>query len=401
MKIGVFHPGTQHSWQTAKAFLSKERLAWYVTSVFYREDRFPYTLIRYLPDRLKNRLKNELLKRYYKPLDCDLTHEGAVLEWFKTLLIRFKFKRLSKFVHVIAVKQFSKKVIKKINEDRVDAVWGFDACCLEVFKYAKSKGVVCILDHTTIHPVTQNEIINSIGGAHISLLTDLWIERVCEECILADIILVGSEFALVTLTENGVPREKIKVLPYPYDEELFFKSQTVKASKPIRFIFSGALKVTKGVRLLLEAFATIPAEVATLTLLGHDLGEIVLSEYKNISNINFLEGVPRARVPELLAEYDCLVLPTYFDGGGIVMYEAASCGLAVIQSRFCGDGVRNNNGLIVQEQTPNAYRSAILSLVNDSEKLDEFKINSLNCASDRSFSSYAFSVNSLLEKLYV
>jgi hypothetical protein len=35
MKVGVFHPGTQHSWQTALAFQEAGTLAWFATSIFY------------------------------------------------------------------------------------------------------------------------------------------------------------------------------------------------------------------------------------------------------------------------------------------------------------------------------------------------------------------------------
>ena len=44
MRIGVFHPGTQHSWQTALAFQEAGMLGWYATSAFYDPARWPYRL---------------------------------------------------------------------------------------------------------------------------------------------------------------------------------------------------------------------------------------------------------------------------------------------------------------------------------------------------------------------
>ena len=49
MKVAVFHPGTQHSWQTAFALQQLGRLQWYATSIFYKPDSLPYLLER-LPE---------------------------------------------------------------------------------------------------------------------------------------------------------------------------------------------------------------------------------------------------------------------------------------------------------------------------------------------------------------
>ena len=55
MKVAVFHPGTQHSWQTAYALQQLDRLEWYATSIFYKPDSMPYLLERLPGPRRRDR----------------------------------------------------------------------------------------------------------------------------------------------------------------------------------------------------------------------------------------------------------------------------------------------------------------------------------------------------------
>ena len=69
MKVAVFHPGTQHSWQTALALQDLDRLAWYATSIFYRPHHFPYWLERVMPGAIGRRLHAEFVRFSHPRLD--------------------------------------------------------------------------------------------------------------------------------------------------------------------------------------------------------------------------------------------------------------------------------------------------------------------------------------------
>lgn len=401
MKVGVFHPGTQHSWQTARTFKNSGKLTWYVTSVFYKKNKFPYKLVDLLPERIKLRIINQLNKRYHEDLDGDFTHEGALLEWFKTLTIRLKLKKISRILHIYSTKAFSRKVIRLLKAEPVDVIWGYDACSLEVFENSACNNLIKVLDYTTIHPREQNEILNILNSPEKLLPhTEEWIRRVERECQLADFIIVGSKYAKGTLTKHGVEEGKIHIVQYSYDDTVFDNRDSVsEINGPVKFVFVGSLKVTKGVELLLEAFKNINKEDAVLTIVGHETEEIDLSPYKSFENIEFLGGVSRSKISKILHNQDCLVLPTYFEGGGIVLYEAAASGLALIQSTNCGDGVRGQNGIVVHDQTVKEYFFAIRSVIDDREKLLGFKEVSLEISHERSFLSYQNRINDFLDTI--
>ena len=78
--VAVFHPGTQHSWQTAYALQQLDRLAWYATSIYYRPDRFPYILER-LPGGIGRRIGNQLRRFHHPGLDPALVRTAGLSEW--------------------------------------------------------------------------------------------------------------------------------------------------------------------------------------------------------------------------------------------------------------------------------------------------------------------------------
>ena len=71
MKVAVFHPGTQHSWQTALALQQLERLEWYATSIFYQPDKWPYRLEKILPRALGAKASREFRRFNHPLLDPD------------------------------------------------------------------------------------------------------------------------------------------------------------------------------------------------------------------------------------------------------------------------------------------------------------------------------------------
>ena len=96
MRAVVFHPGTQHSWQTALALQQLGRLAWYGTSIFYDPDRWPYRIERYLPGRLRERVHGEFLRFNHPGLDRSLVRTGGSAEWLERIANRARLRKLAR-----------------------------------------------------------------------------------------------------------------------------------------------------------------------------------------------------------------------------------------------------------------------------------------------------------------
>ena len=87
----------------------------------------------------------------------------------------------------------------------------------------------------------------------------------------------------------------------------------------------------KGVHLLLKVFDRFET-AASLTIVGDLL--IPRDTFREYSErLTYNRTVPRADVPAAMRDADCLIFPTYFEGAGIVLYEALASGLGIIQSK--------------------------------------------------------------------
>ena len=83
MDVAVFHPGTQHSWQTATALQNLDRLAFFATSIFYDPNRWPYRGARYLPPALRKRVEAEWQRFDHRALDPSLVRTHGLYEWLE------------------------------------------------------------------------------------------------------------------------------------------------------------------------------------------------------------------------------------------------------------------------------------------------------------------------------
>lgn len=144
----------------------------------------------------------------------------------------------------------------------------------------------------------------------------------------------------------GVHRERVAFLPYSSpacdrtqspdgDVRLFVAGRTA-------FVFVGALCHRKGIDVLLRAFAQLGDRGAgsVLVLVGQDqsAGDYVRqADALGIGDRVLFRGTVRSdAISSVLAAGSVFVLPSRFDGWGVVLNEAAAMGLPLIGSHRAG-----------------------------------------------------------------
>lgn len=408
MQVAVFHPGTQHSWQTAYALQQLQRLEWYATSIFYKPQEWPYRLERMLPARLGTRLHAEFRRFHHPGLDPALVRTAGMAEWAERFASRAGLSGLSAAIDRWGNRRFVDHMAAAIRSSRPFALWGYNGSSLSSFELARQHGRTCILDRTNGDFAAYNAMMAQLQGAYGDwfldaqrAVPDATIADDRREYELADSILVGSHFAAETIraevADEAVHR-KLRVLNYCHDEALFDAlppPEPIGPDRPVRFLFMGLVIPRKGIQHLLEAMARIPKSAAELTVVGSlQIPRDVFARYAD--RVTYHPTVARADVPAIMAAHDVLVLPSYFEGAGIVLYEGLAAGCALIQSDRCAMAVTPQTGLLLDRLDSDAVYSAMMTAIEDRNRLNGWRAAAQAEARNYSFARYRQNIATLL-----
>lgn len=411
MKVAVFHPGTQHSWQTALALQQINRLAWYATSIYYQPGRFPYSLERLMPAPIGQRLHG-LFRRFSHPqLDPALIRTSGVIEWFERIASRAKLRALAGHLDAWGNRRFSHHLAADLRRPDPFALWGYNGSSESTFALAKQFGRTCILDRTNGDFRVYNSMMAEVAAQYGDwfLPTERAepaanIARDQREYELADRILVGSPFAAQTIaaaTGDASIVAKTQVLNYCYDEALFASQpapRPVKPGEPVKFLFLGLVIPRKGIHHVLEAIARIPRAAAELTIVGSlKVPPAAFAPYAD--RVTYIPTVARADVPRIMSEHHAFLLPSYFEGAGITLYEALASGNALIQSKNCAHAVTPDTGIMLDRIDTDSVHAAMMRMIEDRDRLDYWRGNAMAEAGNYTFARYRENIARLLEEM--
>lgn len=306
----------------------------------------------------------------------------------------------------------AKQTINKQDEEPV-YIHAMPGQCVETFKVAKSLGIRAVLNHPT-GPVGMQldalrEEYERVGltspdhSEHARYLLSL--EQ--EEYSLADYHCVASSVVKEQLCRNGIVEEKIWVVPYGADPEIWNRgaqdslfstegscqredSQTKKqtgfdgldqhrtpsAQRTFRIVFAGQLSLRKGLRFLLEALEHAGAQNWTLNVYGRvvDESKADRNAYSGAIPVNYHGAVGQAELAEAFQASDLLVLPSLEEGFGLVVPQALSCGIPCVVSDRVGakDLIREGvNGSVFTCGDSKDLEDKIVWWANNRKRLSE------------------------------
>jgi glycogen synthase len=134
----------------------------------------------------------------------------------------------------------------------------------------------------------------------------------------------------------------------------------------------------KGIDLLLDAFAWLAEHRPTLRLCiagrGRDAARIAaMVEERRLTGIDLVIDPDWPRVRELLAGARMLVMPSRFEGFGMVAVEAMAAGVPVVATRVDAlPDVVGSCGVLVPPNDPAALSAAITALLDDGTRRAAF-----------------------------
>lgn len=256
--------------------------------------------------------------------------------------------------------------------------FGYDTGFLEAAAWAKNRGAICVVgqmdpSRTEVEMVREEEKLWPGWSKSSLIVPEEYFAWRKTEWALADAVMVNSHWTLEALVQQGVPVEKIHIVPLAYEAESILEPKpriSIKPdAEPLRVLFLGQVNLRKGIQYLLEAAKLLKQENIEIDIAG----PIAIADefvVKAPPNVRFHGAVTRNRVREFYQRADVFVLPTISDGFALTQLEAMAHGLPVITTPNCGRVVTDGlDGFIVPARDSTALAQRLRTLLEDTERL--------------------------------
>jgi glycosyltransferase involved in cell wall biosynthesis len=251
---------------------------------------------------------------------------------------------------------------------RASVFFGFAGKALRSFRQARRLGFErLVLESATSHVenvMRQHRLAYAKYPFEEGWLNRAQYTKVVREYDEADAIYVSSAYSRQSFLQAGVPEAKLRHRFQPVAVR-FAPPAVASAPECFRLVFVGRLQVTKGLAVLLEAFARVDDPNARLTLVGGcatgGMERYLRRRLKEDRRIVIRPGDP---LPHLHRAH-ALVHPTFEDGLGLAPLEALACGVPVIVTEDTGMKefvVPGRNGYILPTGDVDALTECLRSI---------------------------------------
>ncbi len=363
MKVVVSHPtGNQFSRALLAALSKAGALGEFHTSIAVNPEAW---WLNVLPAKIKQ----EALRRTY-PLAGEEIQTHPLLELARLTLPKAGLRKCTEhevgWASVDAVyrdvdQQVAKRLaVLKKNNNKPDAVYGYEDGALSSFREAKQLGIKCLYDlpigywragriYLKAEQERWPDWAATLPGFRDS---DDKLQRKDEELILADHVFVASKFTAKTLGYFPGTLPPVSVVPYGFPLVTGTRNYNSNISNtgPLKLIFVGGLSQRKGIA---DFFALHDAfgDRVSLTIVGYKAGDNCPVLNEALAKHRWIPSLPHQEVLKLMREHDVLIFPSLFEGFGLVITEAMAQGTPVITTdRTAGPDVikDNENGWLIE-----------------------------------------------------
>ncbi len=194
-----------------------------------------------------------------------------------------------------------------------------------------------------------------------------------------------SSLAVSQYHQIGVAKDKIFPFGYfvPRSELVGCEVSAIDIKKKgLRLIFIGTLIERKGLDVLITSIRSLNTKGVAVTLDVYGAGDVSQFDFDQ-SSINYCGLIPFGEAQSIIANYDVLVLPSRYDGWGVVVNEAIIAGVPVICSNRVGAGAvveKWQCGAIFTSEDVSDLERIVNEIVFTTESLEKMRIASRNAS---------------------
>ncbi len=182
-----------------------------------------------------------------------------------------------------------------------------------------------------------------------------------------------SQLAMTQYRKAGIP--SVKIFPFGYFVPQAKLPVAPQSTDELRIVFVGALIERKGLDILIKAVRQLLQGGRKITL--HIFGPGDFSAFAvEDPCISYRDLIPFGQSQEWLADYDLLVVPSHYDGWGVVINEALCAGVPVVCSDQVGANVlisKYGVGRFFQSGKSQALAQVLAEIQDDKAALHEMR----------------------------
>lgn len=280
-------------------------------------------------------MTQRLSRRRFGPLSGAPTVQGRLAE-LRRLAIR-ALGRCDEGLSYEANDWLMRTMAREARRATVTAIHAYEDCSLLQFEEGKRLGRACIYDMPIGYYPAWEATQAKLAKQYADWLPDGGLPSVRhvrpaqkrKEMELADLVLVPSTFVERTIRAFH-PHKTIVRTPYGVDRDFWSLPDRSERDRPLRFIHAGQVSLRKGIPLLLAAWERAELRDAELELVGS--WHMAESKRKLPPGVTATPSMSSEGLRERYGAADVFVFPSYFEGFGLVLLEAMSCGLPAIAS---------------------------------------------------------------------
>ncbi|MCX7906588.1 MAG: glycosyltransferase family 4 protein [Bacteroidetes bacterium] len=320
MKIAIVVHGRFHAFDLAQALLRRGHEVTLLTNY----PRWAVARFGFPPERVQSFVLHGLLGRIaWKLRNAHMGYPEAALH-----------------------RMFSRWAAHVLQKNTYDTVHAWSGVAQEIYERCDINVTLRFLMRGSAHIRTQSQILQEEEertGAKLDKPSRWMIDREETEYRLADYIVVLSSFAFRSFVEQGVPSDKLKILPLgarldtfrPPPEVIQARIQRIISGAPLRVLYVGAISYRKGFWDLARIILSLQGGPFEFRLAGPLTPEATTLLKVLKGKAEWIGKRPQRELPNVYKWADVFIFPTIEDGYAVVLAQAMASGLPVLSTSNC------------------------------------------------------------------
>ncbi|MCS7082994.1 MAG: glycosyltransferase family 4 protein [Rhodothermia bacterium] len=357
MKIAIVAHGRFHAFDLARALLQRGHEVTLLTNY----PRWAVARFGFPPERVQNFVLHGLLSRIaWKLRNANMGYPEAALH-----------------------RMFSRWAAHVLQKNTYDTVHVWSGVAQEIYERCNGNMALRLLMRGSAHIRTQSQILQEEEertGAKLDKPSRWMIDREETEYRLADYIVVLSSFAFRSFVEQGVPRDKLKILPLgarldifrPPPEVIQARIQRIISGAPLRVLYVGAISYQKGFWDLARIILSLQGGPFEFRLAGPLTPEATTLLKVLKGKAEWIGKRPQRELPNVYKWADVFIFPTIQDGYAVVLAQAMASGLPVLSTSNCSapDLIQEDrHGWIFPIRSPDMFIDRLYRCHEERDKL--------------------------------